>query len=369
MGFDSIKCKGGKMKSKKNLIIFIDSLPFGYACKMSSISKFKPVKVTPGFGYSVNILPELLGGYSPDDINYFNEWGYNGRSHFKIFKILNVFRFNYYIDRIIHRLVSKFIANVANIPFHILPYFKHKQYLPYIKGFPKQTILSEKNFNLITYNDFKGENLDKKVFIKTKKDIPYFKNTFITFCDLDHIGHIYGVGSREYKNKINELDYYIEELNKITTQENYNLIVLSDHGMVNVKGSVNIKIEKAIGKASKKNYLYFIDSTLLRVWVFNENYKEKVLNYIKKIKEGHILTEKERLKYGLVSRKFGDIIFILDEGFVFSPSFFGKKIPKAMHGYSPELESQKAFIACNKEEIKDVNNAKDVYEFFEGQIE
>lgn len=346
------------MHCEKIVMIFVDSLPYTKALRMNSLTKFNITSFKTGFGYSINILPMLLNTAYPDDLGYLNEWSYAPDSKFKRFKtilqLLSRLRISYYSDRFLHKLLSK-ITPIANIPFHLLPFFESK--LPDIYCGEALT-----NFKKITWKLFK-QNRDAQVYSVAKKALSSHDNLFVTFTDLDHVGHAYGLSSPEYSSKFNEIDKYVNTLSRPIINAGGKVIVFSDHGMANVTKSINISIEKAIGKAGKKSYIYFIDSTLLRIWIFDERLRSKIIHYLQRIPDGQILTEKQRQKYGITSRKFGDIIFILNEGIVFSPNFFGKKVPKAMHGYLPEIKSQHAVFASSDLKIDNIRNHNDIYIF------
>lgn len=357
---------------KKIMIIFIDSLPFNQVRKMKYLNSLKPVKVTPGFGYSINILPLMLGGYKADDLGYLNEWNFDKNSRFIRynwgFKLLNIFNFNFYIDRAIHKIISK-ITNVANIPFNLIQYFSYKPDNSYKGKFSKETVLSKNNFHKVLYDKYKKDK-DLNVYLEAKEAIGSHDKIFLSLVDLDHLGHIKGVGSLEYNIKLRKLDEQIKDLADKFKKNGGEVIVLSDHGMVNVNKGVKIDIEKEIGKVDEDSYVYFIDSTLLRVWTFSKEYKKKVEDYLKTKRFGKILSDKEREKYGITSKKFGDFIFILNEGICFSPNFFGRGLPKAMHGYLPGLESQKSFIAFSgdKKKLSKIKECKDVWKFLESGV-
>ncbi len=54
------------------------------------------------------------------------------------------------------------------------------------------------------------------------------------------------------------------------------------------------------------------------------------------------MTEDERREYGLTSARFGDFIYVLDEGLAFEPSTFARRKPIGMHGYHPLAPEQQA---------------------------
>ena len=46
---------------------------------------------------------------------------------------------------------------------------------------------------------------------------------------------------------------------------------------------------------------------------------------------------------------FGQLLFLLDEGVMFAPSFMGRTAAEAMHGYLPSLPSQAGLLLSSEE--------------------
>lgn len=344
---------------QKILLIFIDSLPYLYRGKMKFLSQFSNSirKVIPGFGYSINVKAEIFGGYAPDQVGYLNEWTYESdaplRKHLNFFSALRPLRSFYYLDRIAHRLLSKLYGqNVLNIPFEYLPFFARTGTEAYRDEFPLPTIFSRMN-NLVKicyYHYPCHQKRDYQIYSNTMKAVSdeTYDVIFAAFGDLDGVTHEYGVGSEEYNKEVEELDNYLCQMYKEFSSKNPKgpFFLISDHGMANVSDVVDIDMEGQFGTASEDSYLYFIDSTMLRVWVFDERKRSEIEEHLKGLGYGRVLDSESRKDYAIVSKQFGDIIFLLNEGFVFTPSFMGRRIPKAMHGYCPELESQAGLCLC-----------------------
>jgi hypothetical protein len=338
---------------EKNLIIFIDSLPYFDVGRMKFLSQFKGCirKVLPGFGYSINVKAEIFGGYVPDSVGYLNEWTYNPhaplRKYHKVFRALRKLRRIYCLDRVVHKVLSMFLGqNLQNIPFEYLPFFTKTGIEAYRDEFAMPTIFSGmENLKKVCYYHYHNDKKrDYHVYSNTMKAISdqTYDNIFAAFGDLDGVTHEYGVGSEEYNKKVEELDNYLCQMYKEFSSKNPkgSFLLISDHGMANVNKSVDINMEKEFGRAGEDTYLYFIDSTMLRVWAFDERKKSEIEKYLKNLGCGKVLNRQERINYGITSKTFGNIIFLLNEGVVFSPSFMGHKAAKAMHGYSSEYEKQ-----------------------------
>lgn len=352
------------MLTKYNLIIFIDAFPYFSLKTMNFLSSIPYcAKVVPGFGYSVNVKAEIFGGYKPDDVGYLCEWMYDSnaplRKYQPLFSKINALSKIYLLDRIIHKLISRiFNQNVYNIPFKKLGYFKKSGVPAYEDSFNLPTIFSQlNNLKKILYSKYRNQR-DKNVFLETKKILKLhnYNNLFLALADLDYLMHKYGILSPQFEKKIMDLDNEIEYLWTLFLKKNpqANLFVISDHGMATVNKKICIDLESKFGPANENSYIFFIDATMVRIWVFNNNLRYEIESYLSQKETGKIIEENERKEFGITSREFGDIIYLLNEGSVFIPSFFGRRMPKAMHGYHPYLESQHGIFLSTKKVNKKI---------------
>lgn len=338
----------------KRLIIFIDSLPHFYVRNMKFLSQFEKetAKVIPGFGYSVNVKAEIFAGLKPDAAGYLNEWGYDPCADLRKYRfplaLLGPMRLFPLADRMAHKLVSRSIgSNIWNIPFPYLAFFQRSGVEAYQDNFPHPSVFSGmKSLRKVGYYQFPyDEKRDSWIFQEavTATMSGQYETVFVASGDLDSVAHRYGTGTKEYDDKIHELDNYLARAYDVFLKRypDGEFIILSDHGMAEVTGGVHIPLEREFGKPCEKTYLYFMDSTMLRIWTFNDNKRAEIEDYLTDLPHGNIMSLADRSRYGITSEAFGDIIFLLNEGMAFNPSFYGRKLPKAMHGYAPELESQK----------------------------
>jgi hypothetical protein len=345
------------MGNRNILIVFIDSLPFSIVNRMSFLSGARTLlQLTPGFGYSTNLLPELFSGHPPDDLGFFGEWGFapQGSKFARIdwlLPLLEKLCFSFFSERVIRRLLREAIGPTANIPLRHLSYFKKEGISVYSPNFPYPTIFTQTTDLSLVLDAYEGpqRKRDKRGYLETKKQIQARNKIFLALPDLDSYGHMYGIKAPEYSHKLQELDRWLLDLHEAFLQRypDGQIFVLSDHGMVNVEKGYHLQIEKEIGPSGKDSYAYFLDSTLLRIWMHKHDAKlqQSIHNYLNALPVGKLLSPNERERYGIRKRIFGDFIFILNEGIIFQPSSLSKTLPKAMHGYHPELASQKAVFA------------------------
>lgn len=355
------------------LVIFIDALPYNRGINIvNKLNSTVYSRTVPGIGYSINVKAELFAGLNPDEVGYFCEWNYDPEKLTRwwislltpVIELLSR-RFNL-ISRIIHKLITDFLGHrVYAIPYNIIPLLNNSGATAYDWPFQKSTVFSEGKFKRVLYSE-EGVD-DEKVFKKAICELATDNNNklFVSTAELDGVMHHYGMHCKEYEDQISLIEKYTVKLvNKFTDKygENSKYFIISDHGMATVENAIEYDIESHFGKPSKNSYIHFIDATFFRVWVFDKALKNPMLESFKQLKGGHIMSDKEREYHGLVNKKHGDIIFTLDEGNQFAPSFFGNDICKAMHGYDPVLESQLGVFISNINNYSETHiKAKDIY--------
>ena len=336
------------------LIIFVDSLPFLLLPRLPFLSEASEAwSIRPGFGYSVNIHAELFAGLLPDDIGYFGEWMYNprqapGRNLRPVLPILDAIFRPYILNRGLQHLLTRNYRPghpMPNIPLRHLDKFAMEGHHIQSPDFPHPTLFTQ--FPQLYALQYRGMGVEKGrrdsiLFQRGMEAIPEHAQLFIPFPDLDGFGHQYGIDHPVYQQHLEMLDSWIQRLCQqfVNTYPQAHIFIVSDHGMANVTRGVYLDIEEILGPATEKTYLYFSDANLLRVWVFDPTIKLAIRDYLESQDYGRLLSVEERKEYGLTSARFGDFIFVLEEGLAFSPSTFARNIPKGMHGYHPDNPQQ-----------------------------
>jgi predicted AlkP superfamily pyrophosphatase or phosphodiesterase len=198
------------------------------------------------------------------------------------------------------------------------------------------------NLDFIKRND---EYKAKKFIKNYSEDADIY---FIHLVDLDKVSHEYGLGHEKTLEEIKKQDEYCSLIvNEFIAKFHDGTVVLwSDHGFINVNGYINIK--DLINKYNGADY--FLDSTLARFWFKDNNYRNEIVNELKKLKNGHILSIEEKNKYNIPqSMEQGEVIFAADPGYLILPNFYqGKKACKGMHGYMPDKADLDGFFIINR---------------------
>jgi predicted AlkP superfamily pyrophosphatase or phosphodiesterase len=194
-------------------------------------------------------------------------------------------------------------------------------------------------------------------------DNPLIQFIPVYISSADSFGHRYGPNSIELSGKVNEIDTMlskaVEAIKK--TDPKMNFVYLGDHGMTEVTkkidvGSILRDVAKKRGYSKGKDYIYFLDSTIMRIWFFNENCKNELsmelLNHPGLLKHGSVITNEivEEFSLPKENRKYGDLTWWGNEGVLIFPDFFYSEKPvKGMHGYKPDSRSTYGTCIIEKE--------------------
>lgn len=171
---------------------------------------------------------------------------------------------------------------------------------------------------------------------------------FFHVGDLDRVGHEAGPDSADRRAAMRRVDQGVRRVVDLARERCGQVTVLAfgDHGMVTVAGKIDVRSALAeLPWREGKDYRMFLDSTLARFWVLNEVAREPLLSALHSITGGRVLSQSDRDRYHLnySDNRFGEILFVADEGLVLSPNFYqGSERVAGMHGYLPEIRDQQA---------------------------
>jgi predicted AlkP superfamily pyrophosphatase or phosphodiesterase len=201
---------------------------------------------------------------------------------------------------------------------------------------------------------------------------------------IDHIGHKYGPESQEMKKELKKLDKRLSIFynNIMKKNKKVKFIFLGDHGMTKVNTHINIEEElnilaKQFNLKLGKDYVYFLDSTMFRIWYLNENalnYLDKELkNNDKLLKYGSFVTKSMAIKEEIPfpDKRYGDTLWMSNLGVLIFPDFFHKVKPyKGMHGYDVYDKSSKGTCIVSSVKHESVLNIKltDVYAILKEEL-
>ena len=357
------------MKSPDVLLILVDALPYNVVENMPILKDWDFVApLRPGYGFSVNLDAELFAGLTPDEAGYFNEWTYNPAcSPFPnlgwVGSGLDMLGSVYPFDRVLHRALAKLWRKpLGNIPFKQLHLFTPFTGQIWDADFPIHSLFKEFPHLEIVAAHLEPEpkpglgGRDLAAVQTVLQKLRDGHSVFLYLVDLDHVSHEHGMFTPAYNSMLAMLRDWIDEMVQtfLSVHPHGDIFLMSDHGMANVHNVQTVCLEEVVGDSSPETYVYFLDSVMLRVWSDKPELRTLISHYLTGLDCGVLLDEEARAIGGLQDKRWGDLIFILNEGIVFNPTTYGRGVPKAMHGYQPQNDSQVAVLAYKGQNLPDL---------------
>ncbi len=339
------------------LIVFVDALPFDDLGAMPRLASWPyRSRLRPGFGYSINLHAELFAGAPPDAVGFFGEWAFDpahapGHRYRRLLPLLDRIFAPYALNRGLQALLTARYRPeriMPNLPLGRLGDFAIHGAKLTDPEFPRPTLFTRHpRLQQVSAGPRRKGERDAAVVTEARRHIDAGANDlYVPLPDLDGTGHRHGTASHAWRSHLAWVDAAVDSLATrfLGRHPAGDAFVISDHGMADVTGGVTFDPTPTLGRQGRHRYLFFSDSTLLRVWVRDPRLEAPVAEEVAAVPGLTVITDAERQAYGLTNPDFGRIIAILDEGRCFEPSTFARHMPVAMHGYHPEVASQHAVL-------------------------
>ena len=307
--------------------------------------------------FAFELRPAFFAGLQPEECDVANMFCYNPEdSIFKSVDVRHGDRNKILLDlrneaaKRGYSLV-KHVGSPAEIPLPLLKYFNFSE--KYHTADPSsidghKTLFDHlrkegKKWLWIGYPDGPGTTTEvlNEFLERAKPDHDFI---YLHFSELDWAGHEGGPHSYKQKRILREIDTAVRQVYSKLNQtfKGVRSVVFGDHGQVAIKKHIDIEtMLKQTGLKLEEDYIYFLDSTQARFWFFNDAARSRVTELLGEIKDGTILTndDYERLHFRFEDNKFGELIFVVNDGVGIFPNFFQSSSPcKGLHGYPPEVE-------------------------------
>jgi len=339
------------------------------------------------FGFSSAADPSILTGRYPDEHTHWSCFIYSDHSPFKLFKIFaslpqsifNRWRFRHILSRFI-KLIYHYTGyfELYSVPFDVMQYFDYLEKRDYFvpNGILKtDTIFDWCVENNVTYYCSNWRKNETSILKDNQFEISQgkIKFSYLYLPNLDSVMHKYGPEGPEVEKKIRWLEQQVLDTWKLAERvyDDVSLYVISDHGMAPVHDSIDLirKVEET-GLQYGKDYISFYDSTMARFWFKNRNAEETITRLLNSIREGRIVSEEElrEMHVYFEDHRFGELIFLMDEGILINPSYMGIQVIPGMHGYHPLAKHSYAMIAGNKEIPDNIESITDIRKVMEKEL-
>ncbi len=360
--------------------------PFLYRCAQEG-EHYERVVQSLGFCERSEILSGCTGaetgfftaiGFDPANSSYTNVPGLNLLDRVERLTVPLLLLFGEHFASRAHGRLRRYVNNYFRskgarmtshmIPFPFLEYFSLTEDLVDHRRpgvFPRPSILDQltdagRSYNYQSFTAVNGnfpyhsdeERLNAVVQACSKKA----DDLHLIYVSVpDTYGHECGPLSDGLWEKLSEMDRRLERWTQEIAEvsESNRFIFVGDHGMLSVTGQVNaeksiLSAMKKQGLRAKRDFVYFLDSTMMRFWAISERARRIACEAVRQDEElqkkGLFLDEELARNWHVPweDRRYGDLIWLANPGILVFPDFFHRtESYLGMHGYDPTLpESQ-----------------------------
>ena len=382
----SPNCEAAKSGQNIRLFVLIDALGWEVLKKHEFLNDIlthrQPLRTVLGF--SSGAIPTILTGMPPARTGHWNLFYYDPQG--SPFRWLKWFRFlpNFVLE---HRVTQKIVKELGRHILGMGPLFEcfvSPRLLPWFNWIEKRNIyerggisgapsifdhLAEENVPYRVYSyHHQG---DQEILEQSAQDIAAraAKFYFIYLCEIDAVLHNH---IQDGSKLAQRLDEYAGSLRAIfraaqRIDPNASMTLFSDHGMTPVTSHFDLVREiEGLGFSMPDDYLAVYDSTMARFWFFNPETRTRVTSRLRELACGRILGDSELQELGVFfpDRRYGEIVFLLDPGWLISHSDFNGNgwNPVGMHGYHPDDAYSDGVFLSNEEPPVPIRTVADVYQ-------
>jgi hypothetical protein len=343
-----------------DLFIFADALGWDLAEKRSFMRDIfaHRQRCDTLFGYSCTCDPSILTGCLPREHGHFSFFIYD-RARLAPFRWA---RHLGWLPEVVaghHRVrnrVSRWTAQAKgytgyfqlySVPFSRLPWLDYTEkrdiYEPggILGG---QTVIFEhwkKSGIPWTRSDWRSNDATNVERLKAELRQGQVRLAYLFTAGLDATMHAHTTESPETDAAFARFEQWLREIHDIA-QERYSHVrfhLFSDHGMSDTRQLSRMLPEfEALGLEFGRDYVSVWDSTMARFWFpGGESVREEIIDWLRRRPEGRIVTNAELQEWGcdFPDGRYGELIYLLNNGVLFAPSFMNQRRVPAMHGYDP----------------------------------
>lgn len=368
-----------------NIFVLIDALGWEVVKNREFLNDLLPYRgpLRTVLGFSSGAIPTILTGVPPSQTGHWNLFYYDPAN--SPFRWLRWFRFlpDWALN---NRYSCKLLKEMGRRVLGLGPLFEccvNPSLLPWFNWVEKKNIyeprgisgassvfdyLTDHNISYRTYSYHHASDAD--ILQAAERDIRTEKSGFFFayLCELDMVLHNCFADPEKLDER---LDWYATGLRQIfrtaqQTDPNATLTIFSDHGMTPVRNHFDLVSNvEALPFKMPYDYLAVYDSTMARFWFFNTSAGEQITLLLERLHCGRILSKLELQELGIFfpDQRYGELIFLLNPGWLFARSNFNGKgwMPAGMHGYHPDDKySDGVFLASQKPPVP-VEGVADVY--------
>ena len=196
---------------------------------------------------------------------------------------------------------------------------------------------------------------------------------FIQIDEMDDLLHYYPHDFQRIDKKLRRYEKQIKKIISVGSASNpdFNLTVLSGHGMTFAPQTINIKKKiDSLGMTYGYDYHAAYDPTMAFFWFKTKFAKSIILNKLKELRHCKVLSLKEKKEFGIYfpDRRYGETIALVDPGFQISPNDILSSPLPGMHGYNPAHSDSLGACLSTKAISPSPRHVKDFFSIMSGFV-
>lgn len=362
-----------------DLFVFVDALGWELVSKHGFLKEYLPHqnRCDTLFGYSCTCDPSIITGKQPSETGHFSFFAPplpGEKSPFKWLKLLSFLPQRVAAYHRIRNRISRYLGKhlgytgyfqLYSVPFKYLPYLDYTEkrdlYRPggIISGAENVFREWERSGKPFFLSDWRLGDTKNLAQLTEKLNERSIEMAYLITGELDAWLHQHGIegpeagqGMRRFETKLKAVfDCALKNYKTV------NLHVFGDHGMTQVHTGSDMMLRwEALGYRFGKDYIAVWDATMVRMWFLgNQEMRKRAEDFFAGESQGQLLDEKTLRKWGCYfeDHRYGELIFLLDPGVLFVPSFMNMGWVTGMHGYAPEdKDSAAAWLTNTKDSVK-----------------
>lgn len=341
-------------------VVFADAFAYSSYNQLGGLENGYSVrKIKPGIAYSSNLHYLLFDGKAPDDIGFFTDYSWKKVIYKDQGRMKNILDQIDTFNNIYRSFERKITHKRDNIPFSERKFFVCKGKYKFMEP-GECSIFGKKVAKVYEKSPADSFNLAERMVSEGEKGI------VVVLEILDHLGHKVGSNGEKYMAAAKEVINRSQKLFERFKEKNPDgvCVLISDHGMGDVLSGVDIlnPLKRIFGLPGEK-YQVYNDSLYLRVWAENQEMLFGLKNFLDRIDCMYQIDDMARKKYGVTKKEFGDLIYVLRNGYFFNPNCFGVSLRggiAGLHGYMEPLD-QVSGILVTENNVSEMIDAMDVF--------
>lgn len=380
------EAKTGQQKPL-SVFVLIDALGWRYIDGGNFLTDFLPHQqpLRTVLGFSSGAIPTMLTGVPPAESGHWNLFYYDPQGSpfrwFRHFLLLPDWLLEQRITRKLLKETGRRLLGLGplfecTVSPRLLPYFNWVERRNIydrggISGAPSIFDKFHKTgvpFRVYTYH----HSTDAEILHQAEKDIKSNVASFyfLYLSEMDMFLHMNCDAPEKIADRLRWYDGGLRRVFEAARLVNSDstFSVSSDHGMTRVNQKYDL-LEHLEGLSLRmpNDYLAVFDSTMARFWFFKNEARKQIHEILGKVSCGHILSDTELKQFGVFfpDRRFGETIFLLEPGWLFSRSDFNGSAwkPVGMHGYHPNDSYSDGVFLSNREPESPIRSVQDVHQW------